>query len=153
MGLRSYRCPNSEVATKLPDSLKGASLISLLILAGSFAMSLNSSIHGPKCLFLALFHVHCPGCGVTRSLIEIWHGNLLLSFRYHPLGMIVFLICSCLVGVTCFMFLKSDARTQLPKLRAIFLNRTVMYTFTAIMLSIWVFRLICETAGNHFFIS
>ena len=149
---RSLRRPDRTAFTNLPAALMGASVVSLLILAGSFVMSLNSSLHGPNCLVLALFHVHCPGCGITRSMIEIWRGNPVLSFRYHPLGIPVFMICFYLLGVACFVFFKRDGIDSLPRLRAIFLNRTVMYIFTAIMLSIWVLRLIYEKTGNHSFL-
>ena len=30
---------------------------------------------------------------MTRSLVEAWRGHALLSFRYHPFGIPLFLIC------------------------------------------------------------
>lgn len=37
------------------------------------------------CLFRILTGLYCPGCGGTRALKALLHGNLCLSFCYHPL--------------------------------------------------------------------
>ena len=38
------------------------------------------------CLTHALLGIECPGCGLTRSFISLAHGDLLSSWKYHPLG-------------------------------------------------------------------
>lgn len=40
---------------------------------------------GFPCLFQLLTGLYCPGCGGTRALRAIIHGELLLSLQYHPL--------------------------------------------------------------------
>ena len=46
----------------------------------------------PKCLFRELTHLYCPGCGVTRALYHLLHGNFLRSLRCNlllvPLGLL-----------------------------------------------------------------
>lgn len=32
------------------------------------------------------FGVKCPGCGLTRSIVELVHGHLVSSWRHHRLG-------------------------------------------------------------------
>ena len=39
----------------------------------------------PRCPFHALTGFYCPGCGGTRALRCLLQGNLLQSFRHHPL--------------------------------------------------------------------
>lgn len=37
------------------------------------------------CLFRAFTGLYCPGCGGTRALRYLLHGQIGLSLRYHPL--------------------------------------------------------------------
>jgi len=39
------------------------------------------------CMFKRVFSLPCPGCGLTRSVSSILHGDLLKSWGYHPLGL------------------------------------------------------------------
>ena len=46
------------------------------------------------CAVHELFHVYCPGCGGTRALFELFHGNIIGSLYCNPavfLGMILIL--------------------------------------------------------------
>jgi len=31
-----------------------------------------------------LYHIPCPGCGMTRAAISLLHGNLVSAIRYNP---------------------------------------------------------------------
>ena len=53
--------------------------------------------HLMPCWFKNVFHVACPGCGFQRSMVELFKGNILLSFKLYPallplLFYIVFLV-------------------------------------------------------------
>lgn len=37
------------------------------------------------CIFQLLFGMYCPGCGGTRALNALLHGQVLRSIWYHPL--------------------------------------------------------------------
>ena len=39
----------------------------------------------PFCPFRALTGLNCPGCGTTRSLHQLLHGNLTSAFKLNPL--------------------------------------------------------------------
>lgn len=39
----------------------------------------------PKCPFLALTGLQCPGCGTTRALHAALHGRLLEAVRFNPI--------------------------------------------------------------------
>ena len=36
------------------------------------------------CFIRELFGVYCPGCGGTRAVWALLHGQILMSLRYHP---------------------------------------------------------------------
>lgn len=40
---------------------------------------------GFPCLFHLLTGLYCPGCGGTRAVRALLHGEILLSLQYHPL--------------------------------------------------------------------
>lgn len=47
---------------------------------------------GPTlCVTKALFHRDCAGCGITRSLISIGHGDWRASLAFHPVGIAFYL--------------------------------------------------------------
>lgn len=45
---------------------------------------LHALFHLP-CLFHWLTGYYCPGCGGTRAVVYLLHGQIAESFRYHPL--------------------------------------------------------------------
>ena len=36
------------------------------------------------CWFYSRFHIYCPGCGGTRALTALAHGQVVRSMYYHP---------------------------------------------------------------------
>ena len=53
--------------------------------------------HLPKCSFYILTGYHCPGCGNTRSVRALMHGDIFLAFRNNPV-----IPFSCLVGILAY---------------------------------------------------
>ncbi len=47
-----------------------------------------------RCPFKYLTGVPCPGCGTTRSVISLVHGDLHRALFYNPLGLLICLFCS-----------------------------------------------------------
>src|SRR5260221_3190326 len=56
---------------------------------GAMVFFFNPSTHGfyPVCLFHALTGLNCPGCGMTRALYALLHGNFLLALQDNALFM------------------------------------------------------------------
>jgi len=44
----------------------------------------------PPCLFKRLTHLPCPGCGMTRSLVHLAHGDLVGALLFNPVGPLLF---------------------------------------------------------------
>ncbi len=52
----------------------------------------------PECIFWKNYHIYCPGCGGTRAVTAMLHGNLLKSFFYHPFVPYVFIMNTLFVS-------------------------------------------------------
>lgn len=51
----------------------------------------------PPCLWTALFHHHCPGCGITRAGLALLQGHVTEAWQTNPLvfpavGIIIYAI-------------------------------------------------------------
>ena len=58
----------------------------VLIGGGTALFFLNPSEHSffPKCSFYVATGFSCPGCGSTRALFHLTHGNVLEALRLNP---------------------------------------------------------------------
>jgi len=41
------------------------------------------------CLVATIFHVPCPGCGLTRAAFAMLHGDFARAFALHPLSIVL----------------------------------------------------------------
>ena len=59
------------------------------------------------CPIYTFLHLYCPGCGATRMLSSLIHGNLYQAFRYNPLLFVflpfflLYFIYDCFTEATC----------------------------------------------------
>ncbi|MCL7715366.1 DUF2752 domain-containing protein [Stenotrophomonas sp. CPCC 101365] len=51
----------------------------------------------PPCMFLAFTGYYCIGCGLTRALHALAHGDLLRAFSMNPLGLVVLALVPLMV--------------------------------------------------------
>lgn len=59
-----------------------------LAIAGFGALQLIGSTFGfgMPCAFYEMCHQPCPGCGLTRSVLALFHGHVHDSLGFHPFG-------------------------------------------------------------------
>lgn len=65
------------------------SLVIILFLAGAYGLVyIGSNYFGlnglTQCTFKRLYGIPCPGCGGTRAVISLLHGDLIEAVYYHP---------------------------------------------------------------------
>jgi hypothetical protein len=65
-------------------------IFSVLTLGWFVQPSQISSI--PLCLFKFVFHVDCPGCGLTRSFLVLSRGHIMEAVRFNPAGPLIYLL-------------------------------------------------------------
>lgn len=103
----------------------------------------HTHLPGPPCLFRLMTNLPCPGCGITRSLKAIWHGDLLTAFRYHPLGPPLFLCCALLLVA---LLLRRAPQLSLA------VQRRLVPGIGVLLIGTWLLRLTLHLSGNRFFL-
>jgi hypothetical protein len=81
---------------KKRKTFETAKLILLVLVPVLFALIPTSLIEsGPTlCLYRLIFGVRCPGCGMTRAVSAMFHGNISAAIGFNRLIIIVFpLLC------------------------------------------------------------
>ena len=64
----------------------------LVICAGSILISLDGRFFEKiphVCLVKEMLGIPCPGCGIIRSIIELWNFNFFGSLQYNPVGILI----------------------------------------------------------------
>ena len=84
-----------------PSTHRGYITVILFLLLPPFFFSFNPRAAEPvsilsvelpsMCFTKAIFHVQCPGCGLSRSFILLAHGHFRDSFHFHRLGIPLYL--------------------------------------------------------------
>ena len=87
MPAESKLIPQKNSAPLSPGIFAGAVLGATAIGVGAMVYLFNPSTHTfyPVCVFHALTGLNCPGCGMTRALYALLHGNLRLALRDNAL--------------------------------------------------------------------
>ncbi|WP_343584861.1 DUF2752 domain-containing protein [Flavobacterium sp.] len=97
------------------------------------------------CPFKMLTGFPCPGCGITKSLVYFYQGDLYKSISYHVLG--PFVIAFCIVTV---LVLTLELITKKEYFTGLLYNRRLAYGL-AIFLGVYHFiRLIFFVKNNSF---
>lgn len=112
-------------------------LLWLTIVAGSvclFFLEPGKSLLLPICPFRALTGFTCPGCGSTRGMHQLLHGNLGAAFEFNPL-----LLLALPFLLYALMRYSYRVMTDQP-IRYNTLAPKYIYTIFGVVLFFWVFR-------------
>ncbi len=107
-----------------------------ITVAGIFLFMLEpgKSVFLPACLFRTLTGFQCPGCGTTRALHQLLHGNVWGAFQLNPLMLlsIPFLLYAVL------RYTSSVMRGR-PITRNLLASKYIWAVF-GVVIFFWVFR-------------
>jgi hypothetical protein len=70
-----------------PIFFAGVVLTAAMVGVGAMVFFFNPATHPfyPVCMFHAVTGLNCPGCGATRALYALLHGNFALAFKDNAL--------------------------------------------------------------------
>jgi hypothetical protein len=102
--------PKMKTAAPALTIFAGIVLAASILGGGAVIYFFNPGTHGfyPVCLFHKLTGLNCPGCGATRALYALLHGNLRLALQDNAL--FVFLLMALGVRGVWFAAKKSFRR-------------------------------------------
>jgi hypothetical protein len=129
-----------------PDSRHWVALIAFAGL-GLAAAAAFASLPLPPCPFRAMTHLPCPGCGMTRSVAALLHGNLALSFRYHPLGPPLVLGA---LGCLALPVLPVDTVRKLARRAP--RQQTIAFAAFVLLVAAWIMRIVLFLSGSGYFL-
>ncbi len=61
----------------------------------------------PPCIFHRVTGLWCPGCGATRAMHQLVHGNLAAAFHFNPLAISI-------LPVAAYLVVRGDTSTLKP---------------------------------------
>jgi hypothetical protein len=124
-----------------------AAILSLLI--PFFLMLYNKNDHlatdQSLCPFKMLTGLPCPGCGITKSLVYFYQGDLYKSFGYHIMG--PFLLFFCLGVVVIFL---AELYTKKEYLNRIFYSKKVIYFLVFFLVFYHIIRIGYFLENNNY---
>lgn len=85
------------------------------ILIASWLIGLNPDIDNEDslCPSIRFFHLPCPGCGLTKSIIHFYRGEFVESFHYHYWGGAFVLFCLFLMVLIIDDMIRTKDRADL----------------------------------------
>jgi hypothetical protein len=89
------------------------------------------------CPFKLLTGIPCPGCGMTKSIIFLYKGDIIQSLTYHIFGPLVILFCILSIFV-----LIAEIITKKEYLHWLYYNSKVAYGLAFVLVSYHFMRLI-----------
>jgi len=68
------------------------SMIAAVIILCSLTIPAGDNIQIFPCIIKYTFGIECPGCGMTRAILFLGHGQIITAIKLNPLSPLVYLI-------------------------------------------------------------
>lgn len=136
-------------------SLRPAALGAGMLMAGA-ALPPDWVMYGPQlCVFKIMSGVPCPGCGLTRSVVLLMHGDVSGSLFFHPLGVLFVLGAIVLAAVDLLAWWRSQRVGNIPLAPSWLLDRIAQtpapWIVVGALLVLWAIRLPLYLLGSWVF--
>ncbi|MDO4337664.1 MAG: DUF2752 domain-containing protein [Eubacteriales bacterium] len=82
-----------------------------------------------KCPVRLLFHIDCPGCGMTRAVLSALRLDFNAAFRYHSLFPVTFVCAGYYIFRDCIYIGRRQERIALTVIAAAFIIRWLIQLF------------------------
>lgn len=87
----------------------------------------------PKCPFLLLTGLECPGCGSQRAIHSILHGDFIMALRYNALLVVSIPFVLSLIA-------SKTVKTKLPALHIYLHSPIIVWGYFIIVIAWWILR-------------
>ena len=111
-------------------------LVGIVVLAiVYYRVSPTTSVFFPKCAFLMLTGLKCPGCGSQRAVHALLHADLASAFAHNALLVLSLPYLALLIGARLYVH-----RHPASSLRATLENPLAIRTYFIITIAFWIAR-------------
>ncbi|MCC7369613.1 MAG: DUF2752 domain-containing protein [Chloroflexi bacterium] len=147
------RVPLGDALRPLAEQAFRPALIGMAGLTAGALLPPDWVLHGPQlCIFKLMSGLPCPGCGLTRAVVLLMHGDLTGSLYYHPLAVFLVLAALLLVAVDAYAWWRAHpgglAATK-PSWLLEWLSKTpAPWVLIGLMLALWAVRLPLYLVGS-----
>lgn len=93
----------------------------------------------PVCGFAAVFHVPCPGCGLTRASLRLLAGDLSGCLSFHPLAPIIVPSMIAFFGINTFVYIRTGRWGWVEQRGGKTLGYSAVALFV-VLIGIWIAR-------------
>jgi hypothetical protein len=95
------------------------------------------------CPFKMLTGFPCAGCGITKSIINFYQGNLYKSISFHILGPLVVVFCVLII-----FKLITELKTKKEYFKKYFYNKKIAYSFGIFLIVYHTIRIVIYIKNN-----
>jgi hypothetical protein len=110
----------------------GCAFLLIIVLVYSFFDPSNSNFF-PKCPFLLLTGLKCPGCGSQRAIHALLKGDVIAAIRFNAM-MVAF------IPLIIVLLYAEFQRTRKPKLYLLVNSNVIVWTIFTIVIGWWILR-------------
>ena len=111
-------------------------LVGIVVLAiVYYRVSPTSSVFFPKCAFLMLTGLKCPGCGSQRAVHALLHADLASAFAHNALLVLSLPYLALLIGARLYVYLHPTS-----SLRSTLESPLAIRTYFVITIAFWIAR-------------
>ena len=111
-------------------------LVGIVVLAiVYYRVSPTSSVFFPKCAFLMLTGLKCPGCGSQRAVHALLHADLASAFAHNALLVLSLPYLALLIGARLYVHLHPAS-----SLRSTLESPLAIRTYFVITIAFWIAR-------------
>ena len=105
-------------------------------LAAAFAAIALSPVK--LCLVARLFHVPCPGCGLTRAALAIARGDVIRALALHPLSVVVVPVVGFVATAHAYRYVRTgSAWSRAPGSRS---SEAALAALALLLVAVWIAR-------------
>ena len=82
----------SSTGSRMAPALRAAAPPAVIFLAAAILFHFPPEQYAfyPQCPFHQLFNLRCPGCGATRALFALVHGDFVAAIHFNALSTVLF---------------------------------------------------------------
>ena len=100
-----------------------------------YRVSPTSSVFFPKCAFLLLTGLKCPGCGSQRAVHALLHADFASAFAHNALLVLSLPYLALLIGARLYVYLHPAS-----SLRSTLESPLAIRTYCVITIAFWIAR-------------